>query len=151
MVTLDERIAGLATMSPAQLKAEWSRVTREPAPGVPAELLRRGIAYRLQERVHGRLPADVQRELGRLAMQIQNSGEVAMASEVTVKAGTRLVREWHGKVYHVIALEDGFLLNERRYESLTQIAYAITGTRWSGPRFFGLKRRPKPLPRSANG
>jgi hypothetical protein len=58
------------------------------------------------------------------------------------KPGTRLVREWHGRAHAVIVLEDGFEYQGRRYASLSRIASLITGTRWSGPVFFGLKRRP---------
>jgi hypothetical protein len=58
-----------------------------------------------------------------------------------VKPGTHLARDWHGRTHHVLVTDDGFLYQERRYLSLSQVATAITGTKWSGPRFFGLKRK----------
>lgn len=60
-----------------------------------------------------------------------------------IKPGTRLVRDWGGNSHHVVVLEDGFLYQDRRYRSLTQIALDITGAKWSGPRFFGLVDRKK--------
>lgn len=61
--------------------------------------------------------------------------------QLSLKIGTRLVREWHGRTCHVTVLEEGFLFEDRRYASLTQIARAVTGANWSGPRFFGLRQR----------
>ena len=75
--------------------------------------------------------------------QLSRSGEVAAEREVVLKAGTRLARDWHGKTHHVLVLDEGFLFEDRRYASLTRIANTITGANWSGPRFFGLKRRAK--------
>lgn len=136
---LDHQIAALATFSSAQLRAEWRRLWKEVAPPLAHDLLRRGIAWRLQEKVHGGLSRSTQKELQRLATQIERGGD--LNSERAAKPGTRLVRQWHGRTYHVLVLEDGYIFEDRRYTSLSQIAEAITGTHWSGPRFFGLKRR----------
>lgn len=137
MTKFDDQLSGLATMSPAQLRAEWRRVYKEPPPPLSHDLLRRGIAHRLQERMHGSLPAMIARELGRLAKRLERDGDCAF--DRTAKPGTRLVRDWHGKSHHVMILEKGFLFEDRHYASLTRIAFAITGAKWSGPRFFGLK------------
>jgi hypothetical protein len=143
-VKLASDMAALETMSPAQLRAEWRRVYRTPAPeDFTPDLLRRGIAWRLQERVHGGLAAAVVRDLTRVARQLAKGSEPA-EREPILKPGTRLVREWHGRSYHVLVLDDGVMFEERRYSSLSHVARAITGTSWSGPRFFGLKRRRKP-------
>jgi hypothetical protein len=127
-------------MSSAQLRAAWRQHWRQSAPDVGPDLLRRGIAWKLQARVHGELTTDAKRAL-RQATEALRKGEVVSSSTVQLKAGTRLVREWRGKTYHVIVLEDGYELDGRRYTSLTQIACAIAGVRWSGPVFFGIKKR----------
>ena len=139
-MTLEEELAALATMSPAQLRDKWQRVYREPPPPFTPDLLARGIAYRLQERVYGKLLASTRRELERLQRQYERDGEVLTEACATTKPGTMLVREWKREQHHVLILEDGYLYRNRRYASLTQIAVDITGVRWSGPRFFGLRR-----------
>ncbi len=78
--------------------------------------------------------------LERLAKQLSQAGSVAAARETVLRPGTRLVRAWHGRTHDVVVTEEGFLYEERHYSSLNQLATAITGVKWSGPRFFGLKR-----------
>lgn len=104
-----------------------------------ADLLRRGIAWRLQEKMHGGLPKDVRREIDRLAREFARNGDVARKPAVSIKPGTWLVREWGGDSHHVLVLDQGYFYRERRFRSLSTIATEITGTRWSGPRFFGLR------------
>jgi Protein of unknown function (DUF2924) len=139
-MTLEEELAALATMSPAQLRDKWQRVYREPPPPFAPDLLARGIAYRMQERAYGKLPTATRREIERLQRQFEKTGEVSMEACATTKPGTLLVREWQQVQHHVLILEDGYLYRDRRYSSLTQIANEITGAHWSGPRFFGLRR-----------
>ena len=137
MMALADQLAALATLSTAQLRCEWERVFGEAAP--PAfrmDLLARGIAYELQVKAHGGLSAGVARQL---ADATRKSGEPNAAH--TLRVGTRLAREWHGRTHHVLVDEDGFRYRERQYASLTAIAREITGTAWSGPRFFGLTSR----------
>jgi hypothetical protein len=140
MAALEDRLTALATMSPAQLVAEWHRVHKSPAPAMTPDLLRRGIAYRLQEQVHGGLKPSIKRELERIGGQFDRTDPVAVAS-MLIKPGTRLVRDWGGATHHVLVDEHGFTYRDQRYSSLSEIASTITGTKWSGPRFFGLKRR----------
>ncbi|WP_430447059.1 DUF2924 domain-containing protein [Sphingorhabdus contaminans] len=127
----------LYTMKPAELRARWREVYRSVAPNIGPDLLRRGIAYRLQERGQGSLTSSTRREIER---QIKRLGkdDGASVSSPSLKPGTRLVRSWRGKMHQVQVLEDGFEFDGRRYGSLTQIASDVTGTHWSGPRFFGL-------------
>lgn len=141
MTTLADQLAGLATKSQAQIRAEWRRVHRGQVmpTGLGRDLATRAIAWKLQEPVRGGLPPAVLRELGRLAQQLTANGELDIARDVRLKPGTKLVREWHGKFYHVLVLEEGFEFEDRQYRSLTPIAREITGAAWSGPRFFGLK------------
>ena len=86
--------------------------------------------------VERRPPSSRQRELDRLAHQLYTDGEIYIINGPSLKAGSRLVRHWNGKVYCVTALDEGFEFEERYYSSLTKIAREITGAAWSGPRFF---------------
>ena len=125
--TIADRIAALVALPDAALREEWRKVYKSPPPRLSPDLLRRGIAYRLQERAYGTLPPKVARVLA--------SGGRA-APEVT--AGTRLVREWNGRTIDVIATNEGMIWEGRAYRSLSAIAREVTGTPWSGPRFFGI-------------
>ena len=141
MTALEQQRAELPVMSPAQLRAKWRDCWRKPAPDIGPDLLRRGIAWKLQSRVHGYLPNHIKRELERAAKCLRRGEELASSSRPSLKAGTRLVRQWQGRVHQVLVLDDGYEYDAKRFNSLTQIATAITGTHWSGPTFFGLKKR----------
>ena len=138
MASLTDDLAALATMSPAQLRSEWRRVYRASPPPLTPDLLLRGIAYRLQERVHGGVPPKTIKAIRRLAEQATRTAADPVA-KVQVRPGTRLVRSWNGATYSVLVTADGFMLGERRFASLSHVARAITGTHWSGPRFFGVR------------
>ena len=138
MASLANELAALAIMSPAQLRAEWRRVYRLSPPPLTPDLLLRGIAYRLQERVHGSVSSKTVRAIRRLSEQAAQNTSATVA-RVNVKPGTRLVRNWNGTTYSVLVTDDGFLLGEQRFGSLSHVAKAITGAHWSGPRFFGVK------------
>jgi hypothetical protein len=102
--------------------------------------LLRGIAYRLQVLEYGGLSKATRRKLKTLAKMVQATGRVAPNLGVSLKPGARLVREWRGRTHTVTVTEDGFNYAGTSYPSLTKVALAITGARWSGPRFFGLVR-----------
>lgn len=140
MARMADHLAALATMSPAQLRAEWRRVHRALPPEVPLDILRRSIAHRLQEKAYGGLPTATARELDRIVARLAKS-EAALIGEMRLKPGTRLVRRWQGTTYTVTVVDDGYVFDDRRFTSLSQIAEAITGAHWSGPRFFGTTRR----------
>lgn len=141
MDELERKLAELRSMSPAQLRAAWRECWRRTAPEIGSDLLRRGIAWKLQSRVHGELPSAARRQIQLATERLRRGQEIASTSAVQLKPGTRLVREWHGKTHHVIVLEADFEREGRRYTSLTQIASAIAGVHWSGPAFFGLRKR----------
>jgi hypothetical protein len=140
------QLEGLVTMTPAQLRTEWRRVFKKPAPAITPDLLRRGIAYRLQEVMHGALTTAVARELDELSRRIARGASPLPATAVRLKPGTRLLRTWRGKTYTVLVGDEGYVFDDRLYPSLSTIAQEITGTHWSGPRFFGMlsKRAAKP-------
>lgn len=141
MPRMNEQLAGLATMAPARLRAEWRRLHRGRAlpEGLTASQLMRAIAWRLQEKTHGGHLPERLRQLDRMAEQLRVDGEIELEHSGSLKPGTRLVRHRHGKVHCVTVLDEGFEFEQQRYSSLTQIARHITGAAWSGPRFFGLR------------
>ena len=141
MSALDSEIASLPTLSAHELRVAW-RALRcgEPTAGSSRDLMLREIAYKMQERAHGRLAPAIKRRLRALAEEVEANGVDAIAPAPLLKPGTRLLREWQGKTHTVIVLDDCFEYDGERYASLTQIARRITGAHWSGPRFFGLRK-----------
>jgi hypothetical protein len=103
-------------------------------------LLLGAVAYRLQEVALGGLRPERQRQLRHIAQQFNETGKIRKRARVELKSGTRLVREWQGRTYEVLVLDDGFSWQSTHYPSLSAIARKITGTPWSGPLFFGLKQ-----------
>jgi hypothetical protein len=143
--TLAERLTGLEGLDTNALKTEWRRLYRSLPPlGLSRDLLIRAIAFKLQEHLHGGLSRAVKRRLESFAADIDSGGR-ERAPAISLRAGARLIREWQGKSHQVLVLEEGFEYQGKRYQSLSKIASDITGTHWSGPRFFGIKRRPKPF------
>lgn len=138
---MEARIAALASFSSAQLRSEWLQLYKTPAPPVTSDLLRRGVAWKLQERASGGYSAATLREIDRLCRQLARTGEAVPGPAIRIKPGTRLVRTWGGVSHHVMVLEKGFLYREQQHASLSKIAGLITGATWSGPRFFGLASR----------
>jgi Protein of unknown function (DUF2924) len=102
--------------------------------------LMRGITYKLQERRRGGLSKSILCKLEGLNVEPKVSGAHKPPQPISLKAGTRLVREWRGVTHTVLVQAQGFEWNGRRYRSLTIIAREITGAHWSGPRFFGLRK-----------
>src|SRR5271155_4665667 len=97
------------------------------------------VAYRMQELALGGLRAQRQRQLRQFAHQLNDSQEGRIRPRPELKPGTRLVREWQGRTYEVLVLDDGLSWQGTSYRSLSALARKITGTAWSGPLFFGLK------------
>lgn len=128
------QITALDGMSPAALKAEWQRLTDTPPPRISPSMMRLALAFEWQSRAHGGLSRQVQQKLAQLA--------AGKTRTIEAKAGTRLVREWNG-VAHVVTIGEDSIIrwNGREWRSLSEVARTITGTRWSGPAFFGLKQK----------
>ena len=145
------KLEQLSDLALFELRQEWRRLYRmQPPARLSRDLLTRGIAYRLQEQALGGVPRSVLRKLeqGR-APKVVGAGQSGSAP-LTIKPGTRLVREWRGVTHSVLVQADHVEWQGERYRSLSEVARAITGARWSGPRFFGLTKRAKPAQR-ANG
>lgn len=136
---LEERLAGLATMSPAQLRQEWRRTFRREVPPHSPDLLARAIAWQWQARVEGSLTTASRKRLEQLAI---DSARITSANQSgsPLTPGTRIVREWNGRTLQVMVMESGFLFEDRQFRSLSQIATHVAGVKWSGPRFFGLTK-----------
>ncbi|WP_430417280.1 DUF2924 domain-containing protein [Parasphingorhabdus sp.] len=141
MSELKIQMVELADMSPAQLRLKWRDIFRKPAPEIAPDLLRRAIAWRLQQRHHGGLTASTKKQIVRLQKRLEKSGAAELTNDIALKSGTRLVRTWNGKSYHVLVGDEGFEYDGKQFGSLSHIAEEITGAHWSGPRFFGLKKR----------
>jgi Protein of unknown function (DUF2924) len=140
-IDLAKELARLCAATIFELRGEWRRLHRAPPPmRLSRDLLLRGITYKLQERLLGGLSQSILRKLERLNHDSEASGAQTPAPPISLKAGTRLVREWRGVTYTVLVHEDGFEWSSRRYRSLTIVAREITGAHWSGPRFFGLRK-----------
>jgi Protein of unknown function (DUF2924) len=143
---IEAEIAHLRDLDLSGLSARWHSVFRRKAPDhLPRHLLYRILAYRLQADRFGDLDRDTHRFLDQVAAGTRNATEIPAASNRASRhglaPGTILVREWDGKPQRVMVLEDGFTWNGTTYRSLAEIAFAMTGTRWSGPRFFGIRGR----------
>lgn len=137
---LSDRLADLAGLSLADLRLEWRRLYRAEPPRLSRDLVMRAISYRLQEIAHGGLSKVTQRRLATLTMEFEAGGRIAPPPGPRVRPGSRLVREWHGRIHTVCVTDDGFEFQGKAYRSLTKIAFDITGAQWSGPRFFGLTK-----------
>ncbi len=143
---LAAKLATLLEIATVDLRAEWRRLYRShPPPCIRQELLVLAIAWKLQEKVYGGLAPAQKRKLAGIAEDLRKNGDLSASPAIRMKPGLRLVREWRGETHDVLVLEDGFEWNGKRRRSLSAIAREITGTRWSGPRFFGLKPRPMPF------
>lgn len=133
---LTRKIGALQHMTRQELLSEWARAIGDTTPsGLSVSIMRRALGYHLQCAEHGGLSRGVKRALGRAAAR--NTAQSGRG----ISLGARLVREWNGVNHVVDVVDGGFLYKDRRYRSLSAIAIVITGARWSGPRFFGLKAR----------
>jgi Protein of unknown function (DUF2924) len=145
---VEGEIARLRDLDLPGLRAQWRTMFRRTAPDhLPRHLLFRVLAYRLQAERFGNLDKDTKRFLDRVASGAQAGGEIKTMdghpSRNGLQSGTVLVREWNGVLQRVMVLDEGFAWNGATYRSLTKVAFAMTSTRWSGPRFFGLRDRSK--------
>lgn len=137
------RLAALKAMPVTDLKKQWQELFGVPAPNNSRAFLESRLAYRIQELTYGGPDRETRRILDLLADEV--SGTLTRKSQIADPrnpvVGTRLIREWNGVEHTITVLRDGFEWQGRPYKSLSAIARAITGTRWNGYRFFGLRER----------
>ena len=140
-------IDALQHLSLVALRLRWATLFgTTPAPRVSRDILIRGVAWRLQEEAYGGLSKSARRRLSDLATELGNHGTISPSRLLQFKPGTKLIREWKGKVHEIVICDDGYVWSGKRFRSLSEIARKITGTRWSGPRFFGLAGETQPVP-----
>ena len=147
--TLDVEVARLRDLDVGALRARWQTVFgRQPSPHLPRHLLFRTLAYRLQADHLGDLGGHDQRLLDNAATPEAAGRRAIVGSRIIAELtpGTMLTREYDGRTHRVAVLASGFAWNGKTYPSLSKIALAITGTRWNGPRFFGLRDKPAEKP-----
>jgi hypothetical protein len=136
---LAQTLSELDTASRSILVAEWRRLYRvEPPRFASSALLRRAVAYAMQEREQSGLSTAIRRELSAIA---RGSPPSVAAPRQCLKQGTKLLREWHSTTHEVLVIDNGFVWQGQTYRSLSAVAFAITGAKWSGHRFFGLRSR----------
>lgn len=140
---LTEQIQTLRNLSAPELRKRWGEVFRSPSPkGASQDFLLRALAHKLLADHQGGLKPSVQRRLKQMAKTLDQRPDAELAPAPLAKPGTKLVREWENRKHEVTVLETGFAYDGKVFDSLSKIAREITGTRWSGPVFFGL-RQPK--------
>ena len=142
-IDVAQALARLSELTIFELRGEWRRLHRMPPPmRLSRDLLVRGITYKLQERAYGGLSTATARKLEQAgAADSLSRGAVTPVPPISLRPGTRLVREWRGVTHMVLIHADGIEWRGQRYHSLSVVAREITGARWSGPRFFGLRQR----------
>jgi hypothetical protein len=135
---VERQLAQLPNMSRGELRRLWKQLfDREPSPMLRREVLMPILAYRIQEKAYGGLKESTARRLRELA----EGCTVGNMPSARPKTGTRYIREYAGKLHEVTVLDDGYEYEGAAYRSLTEITKVITGAKWSGPAFFGLKRK----------
>ena len=141
---VEDELDRLVTMPIAKLRVRYREVFRtEPPKAFGPDLLRRSIAHRIQEKAYGGLSRSTQRLLDQMmkAFSAKPNGKIVLPRRI--KPGSVLAREWKGKSHRVTVRAEGFAYGGDTYSNLSEIAVLITGTRWNGPRFFGLRAKTK--------
>jgi hypothetical protein len=139
--TLTAEIAQLDGLGLGELRDLWRQRLGRPPRFASTELTRLWLAWELQAKARGGYDPATHRRLRQLSKTSKTDSVPASASLGALKPGTVLTREWGGVTHRVMVLEEGFVWAGQNYRSLSEIATRISGTRWSGPRFFGLKQR----------
>ena len=141
---LAQELKDLETRGDDELKHRWrSLYGTKPPQKIHRSLLIAGVAHRMQENALGALKSSVRRHLMQAASNPATPRPSSHYPSLRPRAGTVLVRDWGGVTHQAKVLEDGILFRSKRYKSLSEIARVITGSRWSGPLFFGLKSTAK--------
>ena len=139
--SIDDRLEWLCSLDPIALREEWRTLKGSDPPRLSRDLMLRSLAYDLQVKAFGGLSPSTLRKLEASSEGKSEDPQSAEQQKSALSAGARLVREWHGRTYSVEVTQEGFLFEGRTYRSLSEIARKITGSHWSGPRFFGLVKR----------
>jgi hypothetical protein len=142
-LAVEAELERLPTTPIADLRNRYRELFRtEPPKAFGPDLLRRSIAHRIQEKAYGGLPLSHQRLLDQLVKSASAKPNGRLELPRRIKPGSELARTWNRRTYRVMVLESGFAHDGKTFASLSEIASAITGTKWNGPRFFGLRSSP---------
>ncbi len=137
---LAAEIAGLSKLGINELRERWKAMYgKAPSRDIGRSFLTRAVAYRLQEPAYGGLKPSTRRLLAQVAEETATGSSSKQPQIRRARSGTILIREWQGNAHRVTMLDDGVSFNGKHYRSLSEVAREITGSRWSGPRFFGLR------------
>jgi hypothetical protein len=137
---VEAELGRLPTTPIADLRRRYRELFRtDPPKAFGPDLLRRSIAHRIQEKAYGGLPASSRRLLDQLVKAAMAKPNGRLELPRRIKPGSELVRTWKGKTYRIMVMADGFAYEGETFASLSEIASGITGTKWNGPRFFGLR------------
>ena len=143
---VEAELERLPKMPIAELRCRYRELFRtEPPKAFGPDLLRHSIAHRIQERAYGGLSREHRRLLDQLVRAAQAKPNGRLELPRRIKPGSELVRTWNRKTYRVMVMEKGFAWEGKTFSSLSEIAFEITGTKWNGPRFFGLRSRSSQL------
>ncbi len=133
-------IVALSDLGRDALVLEWAKINKRPPPlNLSRPFLLKAVAYKLQENAYGGLKKSARDRLRKIATVVNSESDASSQPN----PGTRLLREWHGVTHEVVIEEKGALYRGGMYRSLSEVAQVITGTKWSGPVFFGLRKRSK--------
>jgi hypothetical protein len=139
---VEKEIASLRDLELSVLRERWTEFYPNPAPiHLRREFLIKAIAYQMQVRLFGGLKPETKRKLREIADSLREGKPDSFLTAPKIKPGTKLIRSWKGENHIVTALESGFAWKRKHYDSLSEVARDITGTRWNGLLFFGVKRR----------
>jgi Protein of unknown function (DUF2924) len=141
--TLEAGIARLNDLGLAELRRVWKDRLGTPPAIASTDLTRRWLSWELQARARGGFDASTRRRLRQLCKTFRADPPSTKLPDSGPRPGSMLTREWNGVTHRVMVLEEGFVWNGLKHDSLSDIAFRITGTRWSGPRFFGLRQHRK--------
>jgi hypothetical protein len=139
---VESELDRLPTTRIADLRKRYHELFRtEPPKAFGPDLLRRSIAHQIQEKAYGGLPGPTRRLLDQLVKTALAKPNGRLELPQRIKPGSELVRTWKDQTHHVAVMADGYFYDGKRYNSLSEIATEITGTKWNGPRFFGLRTK----------
>ena len=140
MTDLDAQIQRLPSLRREELIPIWNDNFASPPPKtLRKELMVPLLSYRIQERAHGGLSLLARNRLKQISAELPTGPRTA-SHIVAPDEGTRILRQWHGEMHEVRCTDDGLFYRGEKYSSLSKIAFVITGTKWSGPAFFGVKK-----------
>lgn len=135
----------LGSLNIAALRVRYGELFRsDPPTAFGPDLLRRSIAQQVQEKAYGSLSRDAKKMLNQLVRSMTAGKSGRIETPQRIKPGCELVRDWNGRTHKVKVKSEGFEYEGEAFASLSEIANRITGSRWNGPKFFGLRAKTSP-------